>query len=765
MVGRQFVTILIVALFFSSWSFAVSDDEKAQEVLKKAADTLGWPDTIISSQDKSDSSSGENIGTGRSYTISENGKGTGDDLHASIAVFTLDQEASFWMSFIDQELDVVHSSYQGRDAEISTYGQNCNPKPLVKAINDWVNGFFESIFGPSDQPDNGCVTDHGAIMWTCGKYIFVGADDTSDSGGEENTIAAAVYSAAQQAGLCDYGDTLVIMADTPDRNGNKELKDMEMMTQRVNQYYGVNSMGQQPPFKFSFLSAAKAPGDSEWFTLDNNLASYPYMGDRPFATDAIKKAFDGSALTEDLYFERIVVVYPGDGHQNDPTSNFANACSYLGPNAYTEVKTLQGTRKIYARSLIYLSENRELGGWVHEFGHSLASKYMNGQFAHISDRYNYDATTDPDRQFGDSSKWDLMASGSHWGPDDGSTPTQMASYTKYAAGWLSYKYAALNTSYTLTALENMKAGDAELRVDDPTSTNAEEYLIIEARDATASFGAPASGVVLYGVDWDSSYNHHVVNDWTTLTGQTEIRTANGRYDTPTLYSADPSPGSTYDIVPWQLKVTVTSITRQPFAATVKVVNYDPTNLAGATLHPGPVPTTGVADGSTSENALDNDTMPGMDLEAYDSAGNHVGINPQTGDFENNIPGAIASGPRTGADEWIFVPAGTQVRYDVSTYRTQKFLADHPEAAATDTQQGFNATAIKFDSSGNRFEAPLATGNAAAGATVPITSPDDPSVKYQPATIPGVGNNSNQLCPFLPAFLLLLLGGFLWKGRQ
>jgi hypothetical protein len=45
----------------------------------------------------------------------------------------------------------------------------------------------------------------------------------------------------------------------------------------------------------------------------------------------------------------------------------------------------------------------------------------------------------------------------------------------------------------------------------------------------------------------------------------------------------------------------------------------------------------------------------LDLGLYDSAGNHVGINYETGEFENEIPNASVSGPDDGAgSEWITV---------------------------------------------------------------------------------------------------------------
>ena len=129
------------------------------------------------------------------------------------------------------------------------------------------------------------------------------------------------------------------------------------------------------------------------------------------------------------------------------------------------------------------------------------------------------------------------------------------------------------------------------------------------------------------------------------------------------------------------------------------------------------------------------------------------MNYQTGQYENQIPGAYASGDLSGDEEWIFVPEGTQVRFEVSTYDTQQFLQQNPTFAQASIPQGFSATAVKYDSTGERYEADLGSGDVPAGQSLQLKSPTDPSLKYAKKGIPGVGNNS--ICGFLPGFILLL----------
>jgi hypothetical protein len=126
---------------------------------------------------------------------------------------------------------------------------------------------------------------------------------------------------------------------------------------------------------------------------------------------------------------------------------------------------------------------------------------------------------------------------------------------------------------------------------------------------------------------------------------------------------------------------------------------------------------------------------------------------QTGDYENTIPGAIASGDLKDDQEWIFVPEGTQVRYEVSSYKTQQYLQKHPEYAQYAQPQVFQASLMKIDGNGNQFVADGGTGSVTAGQTAATKTPDDPSLQYKGRGIPGFGTNS--MCPLLPAIILLI----------
>ena len=207
-------------------------------------------------------------------------------------------------------------------------------------------------------------------------------------------------------------------------------------------------------------------------------------------------------------------MYAGQSQQNDDGAAFSNCCMYRGDSNYVEVAASQGKRKIYFKNMIALSEFRNLGGWVHEFGHSLYVEYPNPSGGYrITDRYNYAIAVIPKKQYGTCNMWDVMGSGSHWGADDGGTPVQMSSFTKFVCRrrWATATDSA-GQLINHTAGEDMKQATSacpahkQVRI----SGSPDDYMIIEARDSGASYGAPATGIELRRV-LGLEHNHRVVN--------------------------------------------------------------------------------------------------------------------------------------------------------------------------------------------------------------------------------------------------------------
>lgn len=742
-----FVIALLVVCLFSVAFAQSSDEQKAQRVAQKAAFTLGWPETIYTDEDNTGSI------PGTPFLISETEEASDADHYGYVTMLGTDIESGLWLTFLDEQLDADRSSFLGRDAAIVPGGKNCNPQGLVKILNEMITGWFESIFGESESEDKGCVYESGVIAFTCGKYMMVAIDTWDDEDtGAETEIASAFFQAAQEEGLCEYGDTLVILAQPNDKAGSIVLADTQKMAQRVNQFYGVNAFGEKTPFIYSFRDADGSKGDADWYTLDaaeNTFVDARGDADEAkLAVEATKAAFKGADLPQDIYLERIVVVFPGDAVQDDNTSLFSNICVYKNDAFFIEVDATQGKKKVFVKNLIALSENRELGGWVHEFGHTLPSRYSEEGNWRINDRYNYASAS---MKYGEIDYWGLMGSGSRWGPNEGETPMQMCGYTKVAASWLEFFRGTINNTYSLKALESMKKGDTVLTLDDPLSANAEYFYIIEARDSNAYFGAPESGVMLYKVSF--GFDHHTVNRILTQSSPNAASNAAGQvYAKPTLYSTS-GPGSVYRNVPGKFQVKLVSQSDSPYTASVSIEPFDPVSMIGPIVAPG-LPPIKFPSGAAAENALPG-TMPDQDLHAYDDQGNHVGLNYETGEYELEIPGAIASGDLKDDEEWIFVPEGTNVRYEVSDYKTQRFLQDYPKYAAYAQPLTFNTTMVRYDASGNRYVADGGSGSVATGQKVQIISPTDPSLKYERKDTLGFGQNA--LCPFPSVLLVLVLG--------
>jgi len=97
--------------------------------------------------------------------------------------------------------------------------------------------------------------------------------------------------------------------------------------------------------------------------------------------------------------------------------------------------------------------------------------------------------------------------------------------------------------------------------------------------------------------------------------------------------------------------------------------------------------------------------PDLDLHAIISDGRHSGMNYETDEYENQIPGAVVSGDLWQDDEWIFVPEGTEVKYYVSSRDIQQFLRENPDIAQQlpSTEERYTLSAVYYDSQSQRFD--------------------------------------------------------------
>ncbi|MFA6565606.1 MAG: hypothetical protein WCT48_02585, partial [Candidatus Paceibacterota bacterium] len=100
----------------------------------------------------------------------------------------------------------------------------------------------------------------------------------------------------------------------------------------------------------------------------------------------------------------------------------------------------------------------------------------------------------------------------------------------------------------------------------------------------------------------------------------------------------------------------------------------------------------------TDSPLTPTTLPDLDLHAITPDGKHVGVNYATGEYENQIAGAIPSGDNQGSPEWILIPEGTSARYYVSAHDNQTFLNENPDIASKmgSTEDSYEVYARYFD---------------------------------------------------------------------
>jgi M6 family metalloprotease-like protein len=741
-----------------------------EKVMREAIQSLGWPDTIASQPmymvDGDDDTlfmlwppeSAVKYLT-KTKVSANNGGTVGENIQYA-RILALGKEGGQF--YVDKFIEngFTASSYQGRPAAIVRSGQEmCGAGGLVGYLSKLISDWLEGIFGPNDAVSCPSAAA-GYIAWTCGSHAFVARDDTGMGG--EDTIAGALFAAAERQGLCDMGDTLVILAETNDVAGSKTIEDYKPIADGVNSYYGQNAYG-KVSLSYTYVDYDGAEGNDDWYLVDANMTDFRGK-ETDFAIAAVQAAFEAGAPREELDLARVIVVHAGPSQQmTASTPNPAplqTVCAWSETNKWHDITVgpPENQSIVHASSLIIVGETDGLGLWAHEVGHSLYGRQLiYGKYTSIGDRYNYQQ---PYGLNGEISAWGLMGNGNWWGTPWASDPVHMSAFSKENAGWLSYSAATLGENYSLAALETQGGAANALKVDDPTSADPDVFFSIEARQSGITYGAPESAVVVYKVSWDAVNKHAVVNNLDPQSGPTAGSAHGLGYDRPTLRNAGAADGVTvYRSVPERLEFTLRSEgSANGYSAVVSAGVYTPTNLVGATVAPTAAPA--AAPPAVTTNLPG--PLPDIDLHAWDDQGRHVGLDYATGQYVNEIPGAVASGDLRGDDEWIYVPEGTRVRYSVSAEKTRRFLDANPSYAAEAQPQDFEITYGRYDAEGNFTTADGGEGVVPAGIEANLSAPDDTALNYKPAPAVHYGRNWPADVPLL-AFLagILALGTVGW----
>jgi M6 family metalloprotease-like protein len=730
--------ILVMSIFVIS-----ANTDRAKSVVMKTAQDLGWP-----------TSTGPRDGAvGKSFQVTPNGGSDNDpSMFAAIAVAGNDQEALNALNLL-QDNGMRRSTFQGRDAIIMFPGDKiCSAKEGTTV--DWMLKLFRSaigylapLFGNDNyNPNDLCFDSYETYAWRCGKYVFMVQDQTGYGYGAE--IANSLYARADEENICGMESTVVLLSAPSDVSGTRKLSHFQDITQQINTYYSYNAYG-RASFTYTFFDADGSSGSNDWFVMNEPLSAYNW---HKYVSDSIKNAFSKQSLEKEVYLDRIVVVHPGDGHQLGGPSNVYSACLWMDDDFNFEITDVAGQKsKVYVNNIILQSENDGMGVWAHEFGHTLYSKYLIEGKPRITDRYNYD--NQPTRQFGKIFQLGLMGEGNWWGTPSASEPMHMSGFTKEATEWLRYSdITEFEKIYTVNSLENLNFNDVIYRIDDPRYTNPNFYYIIEARDSSAPYGYAESGVVIYKVGYSTRDSHHIVNVMGAQSGPKTETYGSKWYVKPTLNSLSGN-GSTFISVPGRFYVSLSSESYSPYSANVYVGKYDPEKLKGAILNTIDMFKKQSWLGISFLATPDGPEMPELDLHAYDSQGRHVGMNYDTGEYENQIPGAISSGDLKDSEEWIFVPEDMEVTYTISTERVEKYLDEFPEFNSELSDLTSIVSYMKFDAEGNAYstdekEVKVTSNN------FKIEGPDSTSLNYKDDYYPGFNNNEGEGLCCCPLFIIL-----------
>ncbi|MFA6096485.1 MAG: PxKF domain-containing protein [Candidatus Paceibacterota bacterium] len=350
---------------------------------------------------------------------------------------------------------------------------------------------------------------------------------------------------------------------------------------------------------------------------------------------------------------------------------------------------------------IVIDGNDIAGTIAHEIGHSLG--YLSRYSQTYKDSQSRTALL-PDFYGDKSSKgniywWGLMGSGNEVKPI-----VHFSSFTKMLLGWLEAHQIDYGTIQLEPLEKSMFGGRAYI-----FQINNKLSYIVEARDLPENNKVLSlnnvtleDGVAIYKVENIDFFNGSL-NDWENWKMNFILRNEGASLnilpmDDPTLSFTVPNSTEYIDIL-HLVKFRLSSVSTDPIytpTIAIEVPVMEAADLKGAAIQ-------------DIKNRIQQDiipwywlqesdgnpTYPDLDLHAYSSDGKHIGMNYETGIYENEILGSYASGDLNGGEEWIFVPKDIQVTYQVSSFDVQKYLEENPDVDPADVTIEYSASSIEY----------------------------------------------------------------------
>jgi len=438
----------------------------------------------------------------------------------------------------------------------------------------------------------------------------------------------------------------------------------------------------------------EVPESSDWYRAwYRNLLHYAFF---EHAIDACDNVIDFTMYDPDPEGGMGVVAFIDPGLE---TEKGPFICCNCANEIYA---TDDGTDVdcIYVPEWRFNGSSKVVRGLAHEFAHALGKLLVTTVQGSPKDTEWFLPDT---YDMGDlDCYWDLMGTTS----DSTVEEVHLCSYTKEWLGWLEYVGVEVDDVFSLeplTALE-IGAGVPRYQLVRPSWDGYGTFYLIEHRTNIPSAQN----------EWDTETAYDAVVAFYELEVRPDVDPALRGNDTLNLvgrvsvgggWFGDADEGVIFFVDDLDSSGAEVHVAECPTTATIGASVYTTALLLSQTI----------AESTGIEEGILNQAPPDIDLHAHSDAGEHVGVNYETGQYEREIPGAIASGDLVNGREWIFVPEGTSVTFSVSSKDNQAFMEANPGASdLTDGEETYFVSTVYYDSEGVRYESEPLTQPIASG---------------------------------------------------
>ena len=317
-------------------------------------------------------------------------------------------------------------------------------------------------------------------------------------------------------------------------------------------------------------------------------------------------------------------------------------------------------------NLVYVEYLHSYGAWAHELGHALFKWF--DYYGKPSIWYR-----------GDLKLWGVMGDGARDNP-----PPEICSYHKVEQGWLQYKDLGYGSDYRVGYLHDLAYGDMAYRY--KAEAGGEGYIIIEGRNPAEENKLldphrrqrerrrPSAGVQLY---YQSSETREIEGSLIAGTYLYSI-SSNSIWGAKRVTL---TPGDSYISDLYEVELAAKS---QGDQLMLNILKYQPRSrrifsLAEVDLQNWQALFAG---GPVQLDDYDPESEFDINLRVYAADGSMVGVCPESGEYKLEIAGARASGSLGGGGpEWISVPEGLDVYYELDLSGARQWLDELMELGA------------------------------------------------------------------------------------